>query len=196
MSAGTLQLMEQLAASQERLAKLEADALMPAPNSKAALAAASHTPGASASAGSDSLASSRARGVAPGVVYDAKGWYLHVCVALAALGVRWWLLHQTDPLQQKIMLVVVWPVSAEGGKRCCCPWWTTSLQRLSHLEGDECCSATTMCTALDDFVIKGAILPLFGKTFATARLHPASPVSSAMVWAHSQCLYSTSSQVH
>eukprot|EP00775_Hariotina_reticulata_P008324 gene8324-8509_t len=106
-----MELMEQLAASQERLAKLEADALTPAPNSKAALAAASHTPGAPAAAGNDSLVSSHARGVDPGVVYDAKRWYLHGCVALAALGVRWWLLHQTDPLQQKIMLVVVWPAA-------------------------------------------------------------------------------------
>jgi hypothetical protein len=48
---------------------------------------------------------------AGGVTYDAKGWYLHACVALAALAVRWWLLHQADPLQRKVMLVVIWPVS-------------------------------------------------------------------------------------
>jgi hypothetical protein len=42
----------------------------------------------------------------------AKGWYLHACVVAAALGVRWWLLNQTDPLQRKVMLVIIWPVSA------------------------------------------------------------------------------------
>jgi hypothetical protein len=40
----------------------------------------------------------------------AKGWYLHACVITAALGVRWWLLNQTDPLQRKVMLVIIWPV--------------------------------------------------------------------------------------
>jgi len=40
----------------------------------------------------------------------ASGWYLHACVVMAALGVRWWLLHQTDPLQRKVMLVIIWPV--------------------------------------------------------------------------------------
>ena len=42
----------------------------------------------------------------------AKGWYLHACVVMAALGVRWWLLNQTDPLQRKVMLVIIWPVGA------------------------------------------------------------------------------------
>lgn len=41
----------------------------------------------------------------------AKGWYLHACVVMASLGVRWWLLNQTDPLQRKVMLVIIWPVS-------------------------------------------------------------------------------------
>lgn len=40
----------------------------------------------------------------------ARGWYLHACVVMAALGVRWWLLNQTDPLQRKVMLVIIWPV--------------------------------------------------------------------------------------
>jgi hypothetical protein len=44
----------------------------------------------------------------------AKGWYLHACVITAALGVRWWLLNQTDPLQRKVMLVIIWPVRAEA----------------------------------------------------------------------------------
>jgi hypothetical protein len=30
---------------------------------------------------------------------------------MAGLGVRWWLLNQTDPLQRKVMLVIIWPVS-------------------------------------------------------------------------------------
>lgn len=46
----------------------------------------------------------------------AKGWYLHACVIMAALGVRWWLLNQTDPLQRKVMLVIIWPVSEPA---CC-----------------------------------------------------------------------------
>jgi hypothetical protein len=45
----------------------------------------------------------------------ARGWYLHACVVMAALGVRWWLLNQTDPLQRKVMLVIIWPV--RGNKR-------------------------------------------------------------------------------
>lgn len=45
----------------------------------------------------------------------ARGWYLHGCVIMAALGVRWWLLNQTDPLQRKVMLVIIWPVSACSG---------------------------------------------------------------------------------
>jgi hypothetical protein len=46
----------------------------------------------------------------------ARGWYLHGCVIMAALGVRWWLLNQTDPLQRKVMLVIIWPVSVVLGK--------------------------------------------------------------------------------
>lgn len=57
----------------------------------------------------------------------ARGWYLHGCVIMAALGVRWWLLNQTDPLQRKVMLVIIWPVSAVGqplgrGLFCLCVW--------------------------------------------------------------------------
>ena len=44
----------------------------------------------------------------------ARGWYLHACVVVAGLGVRWWLLNQTDPLQRKVMLVIIWPVSQYG----------------------------------------------------------------------------------
>lgn len=48
----------------------------------------------------------------------AKGWYLHACVVMAALGVRWWLLNQTDPLQRKVMLVIIWPVSFTWSHMC------------------------------------------------------------------------------
>jgi hypothetical protein len=52
----------------------------------------------------------------------ARGWYLHACVVMAGLGVRWWLLNQTDPLQRKVMLVIIWPVS-----RCSqYGWWDAS----------------------------------------------------------------------
>jgi hypothetical protein len=122
-----LQLSDKLAASQERVAKLEADTLLPAAKNKAALAAASHAPRAAPGAGTGSLATSRTSNVAPGVVYDAQRWYLHACVALAGLGLRWWLLHQTDPLQQKIMLVVVWPVSDDQ------EWATLDHQHRSSL---------------------------------------------------------------
>jgi hypothetical protein len=57
-------------------------------------------------------------GAGGGVDYGqvpARGWYLHGCVVMAALGVRWWLLNQTDPLQRKVMLVIIWPV--RGSKR-------------------------------------------------------------------------------
>lgn len=55
-------------------------------------------------------AAAERNGAHASVAYDGRGWYLHACVVLAALGVRWWLLHQTDPLQRKVMLVVIWPV--------------------------------------------------------------------------------------
>lgn len=68
----------------------------------------------------------------------AKGWYLHACVVMAALGVRWWLLNQTDPLQRKVMLVIIWPVSFTWSHMC---------------EGCMCvCDACTCTCACDMYV--------------------------------------------
>jgi hypothetical protein len=92
-----LQLADKVQSLQQQLAKLEA----------AAAAAASVAAGA---CGIQAKQSQPSVYSSSGVTYDAKGWYLHACVALAALAVRWWLLHQADPLQRKVMLVVIWPV--------------------------------------------------------------------------------------
>lgn len=95
-----LELADEVQSLQQQLATLEASAAAVAPPAAAA-ASQQHKQ-------QQQQAHSSAAG---GVVYDAKGWYLHAWVALAALAVHWWLLHQADPLQRKVMLVVIWPVA-------------------------------------------------------------------------------------
>jgi hypothetical protein len=99
-----LQLADKVQSLQQQLAKLEAAAAAAAPVVSGASSLHSKPPQPSMYSGD-------------GVTYDARGWYLHACVALAALAVRWWLLHQADPLQRKVMLVVIWPVSCAAGRQ-------------------------------------------------------------------------------
>jgi hypothetical protein len=136
-----LQLADKVQSLQQQLAKLEA----------AATAAA-----ASVAAGVSSIQPKQPQPSvynASAVTYDAKSWYLHTCVALAALAVRWWLLHQADPLQRKVMLVVIWPVRYAAGRqqqqkvqptylilflgeRCCCVYGVVARQQqLQNLQG-------------------------------------------------------------
>ncbi|GBF91742.1 hypothetical protein Rsub_04046 [Raphidocelis subcapitata] len=42
---------------------------------------------------------------------SGPGWALHAAVAAAAAAVRWWLANETDPVQRKIMLVILWPAA-------------------------------------------------------------------------------------
>jgi hypothetical protein len=100
-----LQLADKVQSLQQQLAKLEAAAA--AAVSSVAAGASDNQP----KQPQPPLYSSNA------VTYDAKGWYLHACVALAALAVRWWLLHQADPLQRKVMLVVIWPVRRPASRQ-------------------------------------------------------------------------------
>jgi hypothetical protein len=50
-----------------------------------------------------------------GEEYHDPMWPLHMSVAFAGLCVRWWFMHLHDPLQRKIMYVILWPVSDPGG---------------------------------------------------------------------------------
>lgn len=104
--ARILELADKVQTLQRQLAALEA----------AAAAAAAEAPtagraGIPASLQQQQRLAAHSSSGAGGVTYNAKGWYLHACVALAAAAVRWWLLHQADPLQRKVMLVVIWPVA-------------------------------------------------------------------------------------
>lgn len=56
-----------------------------------------------------------------------SGWGLHAAVAAAGAAVRWWLANETDAVQRKIALVILWPVGGramcvrEGGERAPAP---------------------------------------------------------------------------
>jgi hypothetical protein len=52
---------------------------------------------------------------------DAPPWALHCAVAVAAVAVRWWLLHEADPLQRKVLLVILWPVGPAVTTSCSPP---------------------------------------------------------------------------
>jgi hypothetical protein len=130
----------------------------------AGAAAAYGVPGGS---GFDNGSGSYAAGMAPGAHGDgggsgraeyghvpARGWYLHACVVAAALGVRWWLLNQTDPLQRKVMLVIIWPVRGVcwcAGVLVVCWWAAGGVQWGGVGQPDRCggvrrAAASTPCT--------------------------------------------------
>ncbi|KAI8471010.1 MAG: hypothetical protein J3K34DRAFT_245913 [Monoraphidium minutum] len=89
----------QLAARTEQ-AELDAQAALAAANAAAAGGAPDCAPGSPwcGGGGGDE------RGAPP-------SWGLHAAVAAAAAAVRWWLLNETDPVQRKIMLVILWPAA-------------------------------------------------------------------------------------
>lgn len=85
---------------------------------KARLAATTSNPGDPNAADDASNGTAPGRGVWPGGGRGAEAgegegprWGLHAAVAAAAVAVRWWLAVEGDPVQRKIMLVVLWPVS-------------------------------------------------------------------------------------
>lgn len=112
------QLSDKLQQLQQRLSKAEADSQAGGQQQQGGPKQQLSGDGGPAPPASYHAAAPRATAYSPGsggggdaVTYDGKRWYLHACVGLASLGVRWWLLHQTDPLQRKVMMVVIWPVS-------------------------------------------------------------------------------------